>query len=179
MAEEDFAFGAAADTAGAAGPRPGWPTRLVDGAAGLAAAAIVVVVLTQVVSRLANAPVSWSEELTRALFIWMVFLGMASSMRAADAARITVLLERVHGLRRLALPVYVVGCLAFFAVMFWTGLSMVRQQMMMNETIATLAWPSWVIGAVMPVSAIVAAIGTLGSLRDRRRVIAVETGDAA
>jgi TRAP-type C4-dicarboxylate transport system permease small subunit len=50
---------------------------------------------------------------------------------------------------------------------------------MMNEMIATLAWPSWVIGAVMPVSAIVAAIGTLGSLRDRRRVIAVETGDAA
>lgn len=178
MTAEEFDFGAAAATA-AAGPRPGWPTRLVDGAAGLAAAAIVVVVLIQVVSRLAKAPVSWSEELTRALFIWMVFLGMASSMRSADAARITILLERVRWLRRLALPIYVAGCLAFFALMFWTGLGMVRQQLMMNETIATLAWPSWVIGAVMPVSAVVAAIGTLGSLRDRRDAVAVAARGAA
>lgn len=156
--------------------RPGWPTRLVDGAAGLAAAAIVVVVLIQVVSRLAKTPVSWSEELTRALFIWMVFLGMASSMRSADAARITLLLERVRWLRPLAMPIYVGGCLAFFALMGWTGANLVSQQMMMNETIATLAWPSWVIGLVMPVSAIVAAIGTLASLRDHLDVISARRG---
>lgn len=179
MAEDGFDFGAAADPGGAAGPRPGWPTRLIDAAAGLAAAAIVIVVLIQVVSRLSNAPVPWSEELTRGLFIWMVFIGMASSIRAADAARITLLLERVRWLRRLALPIYVAGCLVFFAVMFWAGLGMVRQQMMMNEMIATLGWPSYVIGAVMPVSALVAAVGVLGSLRDKRRVIAVETGGGA
>ena len=53
--------GAASDT-----PRAGRPSRLIDAAAGLAAAAIVVVVLIQVVGRIAHAPVSWSEELTRA-----------------------------------------------------------------------------------------------------------------
>lgn len=163
---------------GAAGgtPRVGRPSRLIDAAAGLAAAAIVAVVLIQVVGRLAHAPVSWSEELTRALFIWMVFLGMASSMRSADAARITMLMERVRWLRPLALPIYVAGCLAFFALMCWTGIGMVRTQFVMNESIATLGWPSWVIGIVMPISAVIAAIATIGSLRDHRDVISARKG---
>jgi C4-dicarboxylate transporter, DctQ subunit len=156
--------------------RAGWPSRLIDAAAGLAAAAIVVVVLIQVVGRIAHAPVSWSEELTRALFIWMVFLGMASSMRSADAARITMLMERVRWLRPLALPLYLAGCLAFFALMCWTGIGLVRTQFVMNESIATLGWPSWVVGIVMPVSAVIAALATIGSLRDHRDVISARKG---
>jgi TRAP-type C4-dicarboxylate transport system permease small subunit len=158
----------------AAGDRTSLATRAIDIAAGLAGATMVVVVLLQVVGRLADAPVPWSEELTRALFIWMVFIGMASSMRAADAARVTVLLLYVPSLRRLALPFYVAGCLGFFVLMGWTGFSMVRQQFMMGETIATLSVPSWAIGIVMPISAVIAAWGTLASLRDHRASVAVE-----
>ncbi len=157
-------------------PAAGWPTRLIDAAAGLATAGIVVVVLIQVVGRIMGSPVSWSEELTRAMFIWMVFLGMASSMRSADAARITILLESVPWLRSLAAPLYMAGCLAFFALMGWTGVRMVHTQFVMNETIATLAMPSWIIGTVMPVSALIAALATLASLRDHRDVIAARRG---
>lgn len=157
-------------------PAAGWPTRLIDGAAGLAAFGIVAVVMVQVVGRVADSPVPWSEELTRAMFIWMVFLGMASSMRSADAARITILMERVRWLRPLATPVYLAGCLAFFGLMGWTGVSMVRTQVVMNETIATLSWPSWVVGLVMPVSALIAAIATIGSLRDHLDVISARKG---
>lgn len=155
-----------------------WAATLLDGACGLFAAALVAVVLMQVVGRLKGTPVSWSEELTRACFLWMVFLGLASSMRSADAARVTVLLEAVPFLRRLALPIYVLSCLGFFALLAWTGFAMVKQQFMMNETIATLGWPSWVVGAVMPVSAVLAAAGTLASLRDRRDAIAVTGGQS-
>ena len=66
---------------------------LTDGICGLTVAAIVVVVLIQVVGRLMNSPFSWTEELTRACFIWMVFAGVAASIRHADAARVTVLLN--------------------------------------------------------------------------------------
>ena len=51
---------------------------LTDGATGVAVAAILVVVLAQVVGRLLGAPFSWTEELTRACFIWMVFAGVAA-----------------------------------------------------------------------------------------------------
>jgi TRAP-type C4-dicarboxylate transport system permease small subunit len=150
----------------------GW---LTDGLCGLAAACTVFVVLVQVASRLLGAPVSWSEELTRALFIWMIFIGMASSMRHAEAARVTIFLEKLPApLRRLALPVYLAASIGFFALMGWTGLSMVRQQLAMNETIATLGWPSWVIGAVMPLSALLAILATVESLRRHHATLALE-----
>ena len=79
---------------------------LTDGVCGLAVAGIVGVVLMQVLGRMLNAPFSWTEELTRACFIWMVFAGMAASVRHADAARVTVLLRYFPGfIRKSALPI--------------------------------------------------------------------------
>jgi len=157
----------------------GWLARLTDAICGLAAAGTVLVVLAQVASRLLGTPLPWSEELTRACFIWMIFMGLASSMRRADAARVTVFMQALpRPLRALALPIYVLATLGFFALMAWTGTTMVRQQFAMNETIATLGWPSWVIGAVIPVSAVVAALCTLASLRDHRCAIALSDNNA-
>lgn len=151
---------------------------LSDGLCGVAGMGVVIVVLVQVAGRLLGAPVSWSEELTRALFIWMVYLGLASSMRQADAARVTVFLEAMPAsMRKLILPVYAVSCIGFFALMGWTGFGMVRQQFLMNEHIATLGWPSWVIGLVMPVGALIAAVCTLQSLVERRHSIALDWDD--
>jgi TRAP-type C4-dicarboxylate transport system permease small subunit len=61
--------------------------------------------------------------------------------------------------------------------MAWMGTRMVNQQFAMNESIATLGWPSWVIGLVMPVSAVIAILCTLASVRDHRAAIAL-SGDA-
>lgn len=158
--------------------RAGWLEKLTDAICGLAAAGTVLVVLAQVVSRLLGAPISWSEELTRALFIWMIFMGLASSMRRADAARVTVFMQALpRPLRRLSLPIYLGCSIGFFVLMAWMGGRMVRQQLAMNESIATLGWPSWVIGLVMPVSAVIAILCTRASVRDHRAAIAL-TDDA-
>jgi C4-dicarboxylate transporter, DctQ subunit len=164
-----------------AGPKADWLTTLTDGICAVAAAGTVLVVLAQVVSRLQGAPLTWSEELTRACFIWMVFMGLASSMRHADAARVTVFMQALpRPLRRLSLPIYVGSSIGFFVLMAWTGTNMVRQQIGMHESIATLAWPSWVIGMVMPLSAVIAILCTLASLRDHKAAIALsdEAADA-
>lgn len=154
---------------------PAGPGRLIDWVLRLTMGGIVLVVLIQIAGRLGGHPFSWTEELTRALFIWMIFIGMAASMRRADAARVTVALQWLtRPLRRIAVPVYLAACLGFFALMAWTGLGMLRQQVAMNETIATLGWPGWLIGAVIPVSALVAIGCTLASLRDSRHIIAAD-----
>jgi C4-dicarboxylate transporter, DctQ subunit len=154
---------------------PSRPARWIEWALRLTMGGIVLVVLIQIVGRLGGRPFSWTEELTRALFIWMMFIGMAASMRRADAARVTVVLQWLaRPLRRIALPIYMAACLGFFALMAWTGIGMVRQQVVMNETIATLGWPSWVIGSVVPVSALIAIACTLASLRDSRHIIAAD-----
>ncbi len=151
------------------------PARWMEWVLRLTMGGIVLVVLMQIVGRLGGRPFSWTEELTRALFIWMIFIGMAASMRRADAARVTVALQWLtRPLRRIAVPVYVAACVGFFALMAWTGFSMVRQQVAMNETIATLGWPGWVIGSVIPVSALIAIVCTLASLRDSRHIIAAD-----
>lgn len=160
-------------------PRAGWLEKLTDAICCLAAAGTVLVVLAQVASRLLGAPISWSEELTRALFIWMIFMGLASSMRRADAARVTVFMQALpRPLRRLSLPIYMGCSIGFFVLMAWMGTRMVRQQLAMNESIATLGWPSWVIGLVIPVSAVIAILCTLASMRDHGAAIALSE-DAA
>jgi len=75
--------------------------------------------------------------------------------------------------RRLAVPIYVGSSAFFFGMMGWTGLTMVRQQVMMNETAATLPIPMWTIGIVLPVSAIIAVLAIVESLRSRRELIAL------
>ncbi len=45
---------------------------------------------------------------------------------------------------------------------------------MMNETAATLAIPMWLIGIVMPLSAILGVLGVFDSLRNRRDFIALD-----
>ena len=149
---------------------------LTDGLCGLAAAGIVLVVLVQVVTRLLGYPMRWSEELTRALFIWMIFIGLAASVRHADAARVTVMMEALpKSLRKLTLPIYVFFSLIFFVLMLWTGWTMTRQQFRMNEVIATLDWPSWVIGIVMPISAVLSILCLIDSLFKHRDLTALET----
>lgn len=149
-----------------------------DGVCGIAVAAIVLVVLIQVAGRLLGTPFSWTEELTRACFIWMVFSGIAASIRHADAARVTVLLQYFpRFIRRQALFIYAACSLSFFSLTIWTGWYMVRQQIIMNEQIATLGWPSWVVGMVVPASAVLSVLGLWQSLQTRSSIISVADGN--
>lgn len=147
---------------------------IADCAAGLAAFGVLVVVLIQVASRTLGVPVSWTEEATRYLFVWMIFLGLSAGFRTVETARVTIFLAYLPSLfRRLAVPIYVGASVLFFLLMGWTGMSLVRQQLMMNETAATLAIPMWLIGVVMPASSVIAILAIVESLRTRRDLIEV------
>lgn len=143
-----------------------------DIAAGIAVVGVLLVVLIQVASRVLGMPVSWTEEATRYLFVWMIFLGLAAGFRTVETARVTVLIAMMPSIvRRLSLPIYVASSVIFFALTGWTGYHLVRQQFVMNETAATLAVPMWLIGTVMPISAMLAVLGIVESLRTRRDLI--------
>lgn len=147
---------------------------LSDIAAGLAAFGILVVVLLQVASRLLNMSVAWTEEATRYLFVWMIFLGLAAGFRTVETARVTVLLAMFPlAIRRLSVPIYVLSSVVFFALMAWTGYKLAWQQFSMNETAATLAIPMWLIGTIMPLSAMLAVLGIVDSLKRRRHLIEI------
>ncbi|WP_314091876.1 TRAP transporter small permease [Shinella sp. M31] len=143
-----------------------------DIAAGIAVVGVLLVVLIQVASRVLGMPVSWTEEATRYLFVWMIFLGLAAGFRTVETARVTVLIAMMpRVVRRLSLPIYVASSVIFFTLTGWTGYHLVQQQFMMNETAATLAVPMWLIGTIMPISAVLAVLGIVESLRTRRDLI--------
>ncbi len=147
---------------------------LADFAAGTAAGGLVLLVLVQVGGRLLGRPVPWTEEAVRFLFVWMVFLGLAAGFRTVESARVVVFLA--YGRRvfqHLAVPIYVGSSVLFFVLMGWTGTTLVRQQIMMRETAATVPIPMWVIGLIMPVSAVVAILAIIDSVRHRRDLIAL------
>ncbi len=147
---------------------------LTDVVAGAAAFGVLAVVLLQVASRLLGAPIPWTEEATRYLFVWMIFLGLAAGFRTVETARVTIFISMApQALRKLALPIYVGSSVLFFALMGWTGYHLVSLQFNMNETAATLAVPMWAIGMVMPLSAALAILGIVASLRARRDLIAL------
>jgi len=143
-----------------------------DFAAGIAVFGVLLVVLLQVASRILGYPVSWTEEATRYLFVWMIFLGLAAGFRTVETARVTVLIALMpRFIRRLSLPIYVVSSVIFFILTGWTGYRLVQQQLMMSETAATLAVPMWLIGTIMPLSSILGVLAIVESLRTRRDLI--------
>lgn len=147
---------------------------VADVAAGIACGGILVVVLLQVTSRLLGTPLPWTEEAVRFLFIWMVFLGLAAGFRTVESARVVVFMAMARGVfRHIAVPIYVGSSVIFFLITGWTGITLVRQQIMMNEVAATLPIPMWVIGLVMPVSSVIAILAIIESLRTRRDLIAL------
>lgn len=146
---------------------------VADYAAGACCGGILIVVLMQVSSRLLGHPLPWTEEAVRFLFIWMVFLGLAAGFRTVESARVVVFLSMGRRLfRHIAVPIYVISSVGFFVLMGWTGIGLVRQQIMMNEVSATVPLPMWVIGMVMPVSSVIAILAIIDSVRNRRELIA-------
>lgn len=70
--------------------------RIAAGLGGALLLSITVVVLASVFFRyVVNSSLAWSEELTRYLAVWLVFLGMAPAYRAGHHVRVGVVVDRL------------------------------------------------------------------------------------
>ena len=126
---------------------------------------VLVVVMVQIVGRLLNKPVPWTEEMSRYAFIWMMFIGIAVSMRRSEAARVTVFVEMLPKAGKVFVKyLYLIISIAFFVFMIITGCQMVGQQISMNEQGTAVLMPMWLIGVSVPVSGVLGILCTLGNL---------------
>ena len=82
----------------------------------------VLVTLLQVTFRYGlDSSLSWSEELARYLFIWVIFLGIASAARRGEHMAVTALSTILpNGLLRPLAAFVILASLVFFAVVLYT-----------------------------------------------------------
>ncbi|WP_010677760.1 TRAP transporter small permease [Bacillus timonensis] len=146
--------------------------RITDVLAGISTAAISLVVLWQVFGRVLGIPAPWTEEVTRFLFIWLVFLGIGIGFRKVESARVTILLQYAPKfIKKLSVWIYAIASVGFFIFMTFYGFELVTQQINIHEKSAALLFPMWIIGLSVPVSGLLGIFNTVQSLIYDKEII--------
>jgi len=171
---------------------PGAPvTRLIDGMNAAMRAAIAVLLagmsicaMIQVIVRLvldtmgANFSVPWTEELSRYMMVWLIFLGAAYACRRAQLISLTIVVDRLPAqAQAAATTICALLCVAFYALLIQVGISAFRTGFI--EMSPVLQFPKAYVYAAMPVGAAAMILNTLAFLAESRGWIGRPTGDAA
>jgi TRAP-type C4-dicarboxylate transport system permease small subunit len=139
--------------------------KVVDAVVLVGVAGMVVTVAIQVVSRAMGEAVPWTEELTRFLFIYTAFLGMAAGFRHAEHARIAFLLGKLPRVgQQLGAHLYAVAGIVFFLIVGYYGWELVAQQYESQETSPSLGLGMYLITAPIVVSAVLAIVAHVQSV---------------
>jgi TRAP-type C4-dicarboxylate transport system permease small subunit len=139
--------------------------RAVDAVLLLCVAGMLVAIVLQVGSRLGGRSLPWTEELSRFLFIWTAFLGMACGFRRVEHPRVTLLITRLPSLlRRQAVHLYAAAGVGFFALAGWHATLLVRQQHVFGETSPGLGIGMWLVTLPSAIAAFLAIEALLVSV---------------
>jgi C4-dicarboxylate transporter, DctQ subunit len=146
--------------------------KITDTLASLSSAAIFVVVMWQIIGRLIGHPAPWTEELTRFIFIWLIYLGIGIGFRKAESARVTLFLKYFpRFIRKGSIWIYMIATIGFFLFMFVLGIELMSQQFSTNEKSSVLLLPMWLIGLCIPFSAVTGIVNTIQSFLYDRALI--------
>jgi len=136
-----------------------------DEVASLLMMAITVILILQICTRyFLGDPLSWTEEVSRHLFVWLVFFGTSGAIR--DRSHIAVDLVNAHLPPRTRLVVMLGSniLVLFFLVnlLYWGARAVGR---MWSLQTATLEIPFGLVYTVFPITATLMIIRTLAQMR--------------
>lgn len=135
---------------------------------------MIVVIMLQIIGRLTAHPFPWTEESSRYLFLWMMFVALAAGFNRCESSRVTLLLQvGPNWLKRFSELLYAVFVSGFFVFMFIYGMQVVQQQIQFHETGTAILIPMWIIGICQPIGALLGFIGTIQSFMEYHDKIAI------
>jgi C4-dicarboxylate transporter, DctQ subunit len=134
--------------------------KVFDALAALSTALIFIIVIIQIAGRSLGHPAPWTEEGTRFVFIWMIYLGLGIGFRKGESARVTQFLRWMpQVVQEMSKWIYLVTSAGFFLFMLVTGIQLAIQQMVMHELGSALMIPMWLVGVCVPLSACLGLLG--------------------
>lgn len=156
--------------------------RFVDFAILMAVIGMVGLIVLQVGSRVIVASVPWTEELSRFLFIWTVWLGLAASFRTRSHPTLDVLTELTSGrIRRIISFVPAIASIALFSAVTIYGYRLLAQQINFGESSPILSvgmyWATLplVLGSALAIIGVLTdALHGYGECDERRKVRAIQ-----
>lgn len=127
-------------------------------------AALLLIVLLQVICRMLGIIVAWTEETTRFLFLWMMFIAVAAGFNRAESARVVVLIQKFPvSWQKVCASAYYIVSIAFFLFMLIYGTDLSLQKFKFNEMATAIAVPMGFIMISVPISGLLGIIGTIQS----------------
>ncbi|WP_018921985.1 TRAP transporter small permease [Salsuginibacillus kocurii] len=136
---------------------------VVDTAVIILTLSLLIVVLLQIISRPLDLSTVWTEELTRFIFIWIIFLGVAIGFRNDESPRITFFIKLLpRSFQNVLAVITTLLTICFFVLLFVTGLNLMAQQLSDTSAVLriTLAW----IGLCVPLCAVLSIFNLLQSV---------------
>ena len=83
---------------------------------------MVVTIMIQIIGRIIGHPSPWTEETSRYLFLWMMFVALAAGFNQAESSRVTLLIEKgPNWLKKFSEVLYAVVVVGFFGFMIVYG----------------------------------------------------------
>lgn len=123
--------------------------------------AMIILIFLQVISRrFLNISLAWSEELSRYIFVWSVWMAVPYAVIKGRHIRLTFLRDALNDTGKFVLDMcFFVISIGFFAYIGFSSISLVSQIKQMGQLTPALAIPKWLCYLSLPAGCL------LGSLR--------------
>ncbi|WP_116043785.1 TRAP transporter small permease [Amycolatopsis palatopharyngis] len=139
--------------------------KVVDALVLVGVGGMVLTVALQVVSRGLGASIPWTEEVTRILFIYATFMGLAAGFRHAEHARIAFVIGKLPRVgQRLTVHLYVAATVTFFLIVGVKGWELVVQQFNSQERTPALGLGMYLVTLPIVGSAVLAIVAVIQSV---------------
>ncbi|GAB5078954.1 TRAP transporter small permease [Arthrobacter sp. AD-310] len=127
--------------------------------------AMLLSLAAQMVSRQMGASLSWTEELTRFLFMDTTFLGMAAGFRAAVHPRVNFAVAWGPAwLKKVSLHLYAICGTVFFSVLLYKTWELMLQQYAAGESSPALGLKMFLVTLPLVISAALAIIAHITTI---------------
>ncbi|PWB61975.1 MAG: hypothetical protein C3F14_10820 [Deltaproteobacteria bacterium] len=130
---------------------------------------VLITFVTVVTRYLFDLPLSYIDQLVPNLFVWVTFLGSSAAVKRHAHLGLSALYDEMPARFRRGVDIAVLLVTSgFFAVTAWYGVRVVLLQME-NKMMASLGYPSWLVGLAVPVGSVLFVLRSVEAWHRGRR----------